>query len=1180
MTSDDLNALVNAPLTLASAPTIPWDLTIPIGVVATLLSLVCWAVFIRGIVRLVTMLQLAEPDHTRANHPWRRLWNLLKEFIAHTRLIRKRRTVAISHWFVMIGFLLGAFILLEAYIQMFNPASGWTFHEETWWRGLVEFIGITTILGGFYLTGTRINNNPHLGHNKRSSRFYKSNMGAAYFVDAVVILEGIGMLAVKAGQLATFPALGGGDPHVDWVTYWVAKVLPASPLMVSLFAVVKLLIAMLWLLLVGLNLKWGVAWHRFGAFFNIFLKREWDGWTALRAIRPMRSGDKTLTMENVDPDKDLLGVGRIQDFTWKDWLDFSVCTECGRCQDLCPAWNTGKPLNPKLVATGLRDVAQDSAPYLTAARKAGFVDPDTGRVDHDAFPRLIDLLPAKPAGNRAHQRAELQRLSQPLIGLAPTAPEAKQHPERIGLLDEDALWACTTCGACVDQCPLDLELVDHVINLRRHQVLAADQYPPELASLFRNLESKGNPWGQSPTARETWIDELERETGWRVPVWGKDVHDFAGEGMEYLFWVGCAGAYEDRAKEATKATALLLHLGGVKFCVLGNQETCTGDSARRAGNEFLFQEMAARNTELLESVFGESPNRKIIATCAHCFNTLGNEYPQPYTVIHHSVVLNQLVNRRRLVPTTPVEGITTYHDPCYLGRHNHFYSQPRELVESSGTQVKEMGHTREQAFCCGAGGAHFWMEEKHGTRINLMRVDEALQTGATTIATACPFCTVMMSDGVKQRMTESESRLVAAQAKRTRVADISVLLLESVRRGDALPQPLVPIPVGDIDVDEEMDGLDLPNAVPAEEAATVDDYTSTLHETEQEADRAAAAEKEAVDDVLAELEEEAVIDDASLLDAGLVTVSLQTAGLPLLGLIERADGVPTAQAPGPEPVAILPSSLATYQAEQQQLEKERKAEKEKAAQRKERVERAGQSAPVTGKPLEEKDDDTNSAAEPTVPRDSSGNELNMDVPGLPLVGMIARTDGVPAALPPLVGDPAETGDTAAPTTPAALLVYEDGVDVGAVTSHATAPDVAEDQRLSVPGLPLRAGVHAPLDFSRPLADTPVPHDTDASTIDANATDASTNDVNTIDTNATDASTETHTDGPTDASTGMTTGVSLRPGVAAPTDFSATGSADGEIVDSADADRSANKVQQEGVSIRPGVVAPRDFSASS
>lgn len=1135
VTSDDLHALVNTPLTHASAPTIPWDLTIPIGIVATLFSIICWGVFIRGVVHLVTMLRLAEPDHTRTNHPWHRLWNLLKEFIAHTRLIRKRRTVAISHWFVMVGFLLGIFILFEAYIQMFDPSSGWPwFHEQRWFRALVELVGITTVLGGLYLTLTRLKNNPHLGRNKHSSRFYKSNMGAAYFVDAVVILEGLGMLAVKAGQLATFPTFGGGDPTIDWATYWIAKILPSNPLMVSLFAVAKLLIAMLWLLLVGFNLKWGVAWHRIGAFFNIFLKREWDGWTSLRAVRPMRSGEKTLTMDNVDPDKDLLGVGRIQDFTWKDWLDFSVCTECGRCQDLCPAWNTGKPLNPKLIATGLRDVAQDSAPYLTAARAAGFVDPDTGRVDHDAFPRLIDLLPATPTGKLAHQRAELQRLSQPLIGLSPQHPNALQYPERIGLLDEEALWACTTCGACVDQCPLDLELVDHVVNLRRHQVLAADQYPPELASLFKNLESKGNPWGQSPTARETWIDELERETGWRVPVWGKDVHDFAGEGMEYLFWVGCAGAYEDRAKEATKATALLLHLGGVKFCVLGNQETCTGDSARRAGNEFLFQEMAAHNTGLLESVFGESPNRKIIATCAHCFNTLGNEYPQSYTVIHHSVVLNQLVNRRRLVPTTPVEGITTYHDPCYLGRHNHFYSQPRELVESSGTQVKEMDHIREQAFCCGAGGAHFWMEEKHGTRINLMRVDEALQTGATTIATACPFCTVMMSDGVKQRMTESESRLLAAQAKRTRVADISVLLLESVRRGDKLPQPLVPIPVGDIDVEQEMDGLDLPNAIPAEEMATVNDYTTTLQETDQEAVRAAAAEQEAVEDVLAELEEEAVIDDASLLDAGVVTVSLQTVGLPLLGLIERPDGVPSAQAPGPEPVAVLPSSLATYLAEAQQLEKERKAEKEKAAQRKERVERAGQSAPVTGKPLEEKADSAVSVKAAEVAKDGAGNELNLDVPGLPLVGMIARTDGVPTPLPPLLPVTEEAAAKANQAivhiAPAAPLVDEDGLDSGSDHSvagsisngasdgadtsaedTAVAPADAEEKRLPVPGLQLRAGVHAPFDFSRPLAPTTGSHE---------GADGADEDL------AAEPANNTHQEG-----------VSIRPGLAAPQDFS-------------------------------------------
>lgn len=1096
MISDDLSALAYTPFTLAAAPATPRNITIPVGVVTTLLSLVCWAIFIRGIVNLVEMIKLGQPDHTRTDHPWRRLWNLLKEFLAHTRLVRKRRTVAVSHWFVMVGFIVGAFILLEAYIQMFDPAGGWPgIHDQRGFRGLVEFIGITTVIGGLYLTLTRIHNNPHRGKNRHSSRFYRSNMGAGYFVDAVVILEGLGMLAVKAGQIATYPALGGGDPHVDWITYKVAQSLPASPTMVCILAAVKLLIAMLWLLLVGVNLNWGVAWHRLGAFFNIYFKRESDGRTALRDIHPMQSGGTVLTFDNIDPEKDLLGAGRIQDFTWKDWLDFSVCTECGRCQDLCPAWNAGKSLNPKLIITGLRDVAQDSAPYLQAARKEGLVDSDTGRIADDAFPRLVDLLPAKPAKKRAHQRAELERLSHPLVGINPHHADAQRHPERIGLLDEEDLWACTTCGACVDQCPLDIEIVDHVEDMRRHQVLAADNYPPELASLFKNLQSKGNPWGQSPTARETWIDELKEETGWRVPVWGKDVHDFAAEGMEYIFWVGCAGAYEDRAKEATKATALLLHLGGVKFCVLGNQEACTGDSARRAGNEFLFQEMANRNMELLDSVFGDSPNRKIIATCAHCFNTLSNEYSRPYTVIHHSVVLNQLVNRHRLIPTTPVEGITTYHDPCYLARHNHFYSQPRELVESTGTQVTEMDHTREQAFCCGAGGAHFWMEEKPGTRINLMRVDEALSTEATTIATSCPFCAVMLSDGVKQRMTTSQSRLVKARAGNTRVADISILLLESIRRGDKLPQPLAPIPVGDIDLTAEANGFSHTASVPAEEAETVKDYTATLHENEVEENRAAAAEQEAVDDVLAELEEEAVIDDASLIDAGALTVSLQTVGLPLLGLIERSDSVPTAQAPGPEPVIVLPSSLATYEAEEQQIEKERKAEKEKLAQRKERIERAGESAPATGKPLEGKPSVGKSAAgsgsaastgdavlgttldagldtalgtavdaalphdeqEDTAGKASTPGEVDLEVPGLALLGMLARADGIPPALPPMV---AVTKTIVAKATQAAQPVHinddnTDNDDNGDVVAASASPT----------GVAIRPGVSAPQDFS-------------------------------------------------------------------------------------------------------------------
>jgi Fe-S oxidoreductase len=338
------------------------------------------------------------------------------------------------------------------------------------------------------------------------------------------------------------------------------------------------------------------------------------------------------------------------------------------------------------------------------------------------------------------------------------------------VIDEDVLWSCTMCGACVNQCPVDIEHIDHIADMRRNRVMIESQFPTELAGLFKNVENKGNPWGMNASLRNAWIEEVDFE----VRVFGAEGEDTIPDDVDYLFWVGCAGAFEDRAKKTTKAVAELLHLAGVQFMVLGEGETCTGDPARRAGNEFLFQMQAMQNVEVLNEVKA----KKIVVTCPHCLNTLGREYPQlggNYDVVHHSQLLATLVKEGRLTPVTPVEGAVTYHDPCYLGRHNKVYTPPRDLLGSlPGLQLTEMERSADRSFCCGAGGARMWMEEKLGTRINLNRTDEALATGASTIAVACPFCSVMINDGVTNR---SQGKDVPV----AEVADIATLLLGSVR---------------------------------------------------------------------------------------------------------------------------------------------------------------------------------------------------------------------------------------------------------------------------------------------------------------------------------------------------------------------------------------------------------------
>ncbi|KAA2248435.1 (Fe-S)-binding protein [Solihabitans fulvus] len=724
-------------------------LQLTLGLVGVLFSLAAWAVFISGVVRMVRIIRLGQPDPTRNGPFVPRMGTLIKEFVAHTRMAKLRK-VAPWHWMVMWGFLIGSLVWFEAYGETFDPTFHWPlFGDLAVWNLLTELLGWGTVVGGVALVIIRQLNHPRRAD--RQSRFAGSNFRQAYFVEAVVIIEGIGILGVKFFKVAS-----GIEEQPNWANFLsnpIGHALPSSTAAVSILALIKLLSGMVWLLVVGRTLTMGVAWHRFSAFFNIYFKREDDGDVALGALKPMMSGGKPLDFEEADPEKDVFGAGKIEDFSWKGWLDFSTCTECGRCQSQCPAWNTGKPLSPKLLITQLRDHAYAKAPYLLAGGSRDMAGDEVGITGDDAEARLakIDVLALAEAGR-------------PLIG----------GPDELGVIDPEVLWSCTSCGACVEQCPVDIEHVDHIVDMRRYQVLIESNFPSELGGMFKNLENKGNPWGQNAKDRLAWTEGL----GFEVPVFDGEL----AADVEYLFWVGCAGAFEDRAKKTTRAVAELLHTAEVKYAVLGSEETCTGDPARRAGNEFLFQMLAQQNVEVLNTVFeGRTPTqRKIVVTCAHCFNTLANEYPQvggQYEVVHHTQLLNKLVRERRLVPVAPITEDVTYHDPCYLGRHNKIYEAPRELLGAAGGTLREMPRHGDRSMCCGAGGARMWMEERIGKRINLERVDEALGTAPAKIATGCPFCRVMLTDGVTARQDEG----VAPQA--VEVVDVAQLLLSAVRRG-------------------------------------------------------------------------------------------------------------------------------------------------------------------------------------------------------------------------------------------------------------------------------------------------------------------------------------------------------------------------------------------------------------
>ncbi len=378
--------------------------------------------------------------------------------------------------------------------------------------------------------------------------------------------------------------------------------------------------------------------HIGAAPVNVYTSRRPN---ALGPLLPIYYQGEPVNFED-PPDDATFGKGHIADFTWKNYVDFMACTECGRCQSQCPAWNTGKPLSPKLMIMNLRDTMFTQAPYLTAAQGQ---HPGLGEMHEEAL-----------AAVSAEVREQVER---PFIG----SREGSEHAGDDGytfdghrttglelpIIDEDALWSCTTCGACVNQCPVDIEHIDHFVDMRRNQVMIATEFPSELNGLFKNLETKGNPWGMNASGRMDWISEVDFD----VRVFGMDGEDSIPDDVDYLFWVGCAGAFEDRAKRTTKAVAELLTIAGVSFMVLGEGETCTGDPARRAGNEFLFQMQAMQNVEVLNEVKAT----KIVVTCPHCLNTLKREYPQlggNYDVVHHTQLLNELVKAGRLTPVAPV----------------------------------------------------------------------------------------------------------------------------------------------------------------------------------------------------------------------------------------------------------------------------------------------------------------------------------------------------------------------------------------------------------------------------------------------------------------------------------------------------------------------------------------------